>query len=227
MTDIVLASDLTISRGGRTLVSGLTLGLSAGSVTALTGPNGSGKTTLARCLGLYDLDFNGTVRVDDRATQTISARELRALHQGTIVIQPQELMLEPSWSALRNLTYAAWALGLPRRCRKRTAHEVLERVGASHLANTTVERLSGGEQARIAIARLLLSPDPRLMILDEPTASGDRALRDLVSDVIRSTVGRGAAVLLISHDQALRSLTDVEIPVGADASGAADRTHRS
>lgn len=211
MTDLLTAKKLTITRGGRTLLKDLELTLPAGSVTALTGPNGSGKTTLARCLGLYDLDFSGTVSIDGLSSSTMRPRHLRQLHRHKVAIQFQDLMLEPSWSAGKNLRYAAWALALPWRERKTAVSRALDAVGALHLSGTTVDRLSGGEQARVALARALLTPAPSLLILDEPTASADTLLNEVASSVLRAAADRGAAALVVSHDPQLVQAADREV----------------
>lgn len=118
MTDTLTATGLTISRAGRLLIDGLDLSLEEGTVTALTGPNGSGKTTMAWCLGLHDLDFTGTLTIDGVASSQMSPRDIRRAHRTTIALQPQDLLLEESWTLIATLRHAAWALGLPRRQRE-------------------------------------------------------------------------------------------------------------
>lgn len=117
MTDTLTATGLTISRAGRLLIDGLDLSLEEGTVTALTGPNGSGKTTMAWCLGLHDLDFTGTLTIDGVASSQMSPRDIRRARRTTIALQPQDLLLEESWTLIATLRHAAWALGLPRRQR--------------------------------------------------------------------------------------------------------------
>lgn len=128
MADTLTATNLTISRGGRLLVDGLDLSLKEGTVTALTGPNGSGKTTTAWCLGLHDLDFTGTVTIDGRPSGEMSPRDIRLTHRTTIALQPQDLLLEDSWTPVTTLRHAAWALGLPRRQRAARIADALSTV---------------------------------------------------------------------------------------------------
>ena len=195
MADTLTATGLTITRGGRLLVDGLDLTLAGGTVTALTGPNGCGKTTTAWCLGLYDLDFTGTVTFNGLPSSQMSQRDVRRAHRTTIVLQPQDLLLEDSWTVARTLRHAAWALGLPRHQRRERAADVL--------ARTRTGLLSGGERMRVALARTLLMAGPRLVVLDEPTAGADEELTEMVTGFLEEWVSSGAAVLVATHDPGL------------------------
>ncbi|WP_158247696.1 ATP-binding cassette domain-containing protein [Actinomyces qiguomingii] len=208
MTDTLTAEGLTIARGGRLLIDSLDLSLAEGSITALTGPNGSGKTTAAWCLGLYDLDFMGTVAIDGVASTHMSPRDIRRAHRTRIILQPQNLLLEDSWTVDATLRHAAWALGLPRRQRKPRASEALDRVGITQIAGSRTGLLSGGERMRVALARTLLMEEPRLVILDEPTAGADDELTSLVTDAMEEWNDASAAVLVATHDPGIIKRAD-------------------
>ena len=207
MADTLTATDLTISRGGRLLVDGLDLSLKEGTVTALTGPNGSGKTTTAWCLGLHDLDFTGTVTIDGRPSSRMSPRDIRLAHRTTIALQPQDLLLEDSWTPIATLRHAAWALGLPRR---------LGAARLTTLSRTRTGLLSGGERMRVALARTLLMEHPRLVILDEPTAGADEELATVVIGAMDAWARTSAAILVVTHDPRLveRAENQLELSTG-------------
>lgn len=224
MADTLTATGLTITRGGRLLVDGLDLTLAGGTVTALTGPNGCGKTTTAWCLGLYDLDFTGTVTFNGLPSSQMSQRDVRRAHRTTIVLQPQDLLLEDSWTVARTLHHAAWALGLPRRQRRERAADVLARTRISHLARTRTGLLSGGERMRVALARTLLMASPRLVVLDEPTAGADEELTEMVTGFLEEWTGTGAAVLVATHDPGLVERAEEHISLLTGTGEEAERT---
>ncbi|MDO4899131.1 ATP-binding cassette domain-containing protein [Actinomyces sp.] len=211
MADTLTVEGLTIARGGRILIDSLDLSLTEGSITALTGPNGSGKTTAAWCLGLYDLDFTGTVAIDGVASTHMRPRDIRRSHRTTIVLQPQRLLLEDSWTVDATLRHAAWALGIPRRQRKPRASEALARAEITHLVSHRAGLLSGGERMRVALARTLLMDNPRLVILDEPTAGADEELTSLVINAIDAWSNASAAILVATHDAGIIKRADQRV----------------
>lgn len=211
-----LALALGVVRGGRTLVDGLDLALPQGTITALTGPNGSGKSTLAWCLGLYDLDFTGTVALNGADAGAMSPHDIRRAHRSSIVLQPQDLLLEDSWTVEAVVRHAAWALALPRRERGTRAGQALATVGITHLARTRTGLLSGGERMRVALARTLLVPAPDLVILDEPTAGADDELALLLDSLLDRWVALSAAVLVATHDPGLIERADREVGLAPD-----------
>ncbi|QPL04627.1 MULTISPECIES: ATP-binding cassette domain-containing protein [Actinomyces] len=218
MTDALTATGLTIARGGRTLVEDLDLSLPRGAVTALTGPNGSGKSTTAWCLSLHDRDCSGVITVDGVPAREMSARSLRSLHRRTIALQPQDLLLEDSWSVARNLWHAAWSLALPWRQRTGLVTEVMARTGVTAFARRRVASLSGGERMRVALARTRLMREPALVVLDEPTAGSDESLGALVMDLMEEWTKAGAGVLVVTHDQRLVERADDVIRLGDEPS---------
>ncbi|BDA65300.1 ATP-binding cassette domain-containing protein [Actinomyces capricornis] len=227
MTDTLTATGLTISRGGRLLVDGLDLSLKEGTVTALIGPNGSGKTTTAWCLGLYDLDFNGMVTIDGRPSSQMSPRDIRRAHRTTIALQPQDLLLEDSWTPTATLRHAAWALGLPRRQRGARITDALAATGLTRLSRTRTGLLSGGERMRVALARTLLIEHPRLVILDEPTAGADEELAAVVIEALNKWTRASAAILVVTHDPRLVERAESRVALGTGeqvhATGARER----
>lgn len=211
MTNVLTASQITITRGHHRLISGLDLSLPSGSVTTLTGPNGSGKSTLAWCLGLYDERFTGNVTLLGRKHVDLRPRSIRALHRDSVALQTQDLLYEESWKVSDLLRHAAWALKIPRSTRESRIAEALERCDASSLLNTRVEHLSGGEQQRVALAKTLLIARPRLIILDEPTAGADANLTALVLECINEWTDHGTSVLAVSHDEKVVTRSDQRI----------------
>ena len=164
-----------------------------GQVVAVVGPNGAGKTSLLRALaGL--LPSTGTVEL---AGRDVSALPLHARGIGWV---PQSPSLFAHLSARDNAGYALRARGMSRRAARTAADEWLRRLGIGHLGDSRPGALSGGQVARVALARALAA-DPALVLLDEPLAALDAATKDDVRRLLRSTLAGGRApVLVVTHD---------------------------
>ena len=181
----------------------------AGECLALVGPSGAGKSTLLRSLyGNYRPDGGRLlVRHEGEAIDLMTAepRFVLALRRRTIGHVSQFLRVIPRVPTLDVVAEPAIALGEEPDSARRRAAALLERLniapGLHALAPAT---FSGGEQQRVNVARGFLVDYP-VLLLDEPTASLDNANRDIVVDLILEARARGAAVVGIFHDEAVRS----------------------
>ena len=171
----------------------VTFRVAPGEVLAVVGPNGAGKTTLLRALaGVQEAD--GTAILDGRDLMRLPAQD-RAV--GWL---PQQGTLFPHLSVLGNAAYGLRARGIGRRTARARASAVLAALGIPDLAERRPGELSGGQAQRAALARAL-AVEPSLVLLDEPLASLDVAVRHEVRAVLQSALrGSGAATLLVTHD---------------------------
>jgi ABC-type cobalamin/Fe3+-siderophores transport system ATPase subunit len=180
---------LAIARGGRVVASGIDLRVPAGEVTALVGPSGAGKSSLLRCLVRLDEPASGRVLVDGRDASELDPCTLRR-RVGLVTQAP--VMLPGDVRA--NLAY-----GL------RSPAPLAEALAATGLGDDFLDReareLSGGEAARVAVARALVR-EPEALLLDEPTAALDAAAAAPIEQLVRDLAGRGLAVLIVTHDEA-------------------------
>jgi iron complex transport system ATP-binding protein len=182
--------------GGRTVLDGAGVQARAGEVVGVIGPNGAGKTTLLRAaLGLQAMDA-GQARLGGRPVGDLSDAG-RARLAGYL---PQERKVAWNLSALSLASLGA--PGQPPARARETAREMLDRVGLLDLADRGALDMSGGERARVLLARLLATRAP-LLAADEPAAGLDPDAQLLVLDILRGEARRGAAVVLTLHDLTL------------------------
>lgn len=189
----VTLTDLTVTfrRGAVRALDDLTAALPAGMV-GLLGPNGAGKTTLMRVLAGVLPPSSGAASVGG---SDLTTKDGRKQVQGSLGYLPQELGLYPDLSARQFLDYLAILKGLTDRgARRRRINEVLELVALDGVAGRKLKGYSGGMKRRVGIAQALLS-DPRLLIVDEPTAGLDPEERLRFRNLLATTAGSRTVVL--------------------------------
>jgi iron complex transport system ATP-binding protein len=185
--------DASVVLGPRQALVGVSLKVMAGEVVGVVGANGSGKTTLLRsALGLARLSGGGA-RLG--GTSVAELDELR--RAGLAAYLPQERRAAWNMPAWRVAALGAPFAG-PSNAKER-AMAALTEVGLADLAERGVRDMSGGERARVLIARLLTTQAP-LLVADEPAAGLDPDAALMVMDILAARARSGAAVLLTAHD---------------------------
>jgi len=167
---------------------------------AIVGPNGSGKTSILRALaGLVPLS-GGRVVLDEEVLEDPSQQIRVPPERRSVGVVFQEYLLFPHMTALENVAFGLRCRGMARGKARDRAREWLERLGlASHLA-ARPRALSGGQAQRVALARALAT-DPRLLLLDEPTAALDAGAKvELRREIRRHLATFSGARLLVTHD---------------------------
>jgi ABC-type polar amino acid transport system ATPase subunit len=200
---VLAVESIEISRGGRSVVRGISFSADRGELVALMGPSGAGKTTVLRAIaGLEGID-RGRIVVGDvviAAGQHVPGVTLRALHQQVgFVFQFHHLFA--NMDALGNVTLA------PVHVQKRSpleaarrARELLTSLGVADRESALPHQLSGGEAQRVAIARAL-AVDPPLLLMDEPTASLDQARRGELAATLIALATAGRTIVIATHDE--------------------------
>jgi iron complex transport system ATP-binding protein len=195
-----------VAYGERVVLAGVDLAVDAGKVIGLVGPNGCGKTTLLRAVTRVVPMLSGRISLDGADVRSLSARDLAR----AIAVVPQGVSLPLGYTAaevvLMGRTPHLGFLEQEGPGDYQRACEALSRVGAVHLFDRRVDELSGGERQNVVIARAL-AQEPRVLLLDEPTASLDIGHQMSVGHLMRRLAREGGlAVLATLHDLTLASL---------------------
>jgi len=184
--------DVTYRRGGRVILSALTVELKEG-MTALVGPSGAGKSTLLRLLNRLADPDSGAIHYRGRDVREYDVLELRR----EVALVPQLPALLPC-SVAENVSYGPGLCDRPCNVDAALALAGLNRAFAERGAH----QLSVGEQQRVMLARAL-ALEPAVLLLDEPTAALDERSRDAVERTLLDLHARvSAALIVVTHDQA-------------------------
>ena len=189
---------------------GLDLLVREKELMAIVGASGSGKTTLLNILGGLDTPTAGKVQVGNRDLVNISARELGKYRRKDVgfVWQQTGRNLIPYLTAFQNVELPLTLLGWSPGKRKQKAAEMLEAVGLSSRMNHRPERLSGGEQQRVAIA-VALAHDPPLLLADEPTGELDSHSAANILEIFHAlNEAYGVTIIIVTHDNSITGKVD-------------------
>ncbi len=183
------------SFGGKTVVREVAFRVEEGQILCLLGPSGCGKTTLLRIVaGLEEAD-SGYVGLDGRRLDDVP------VHQRGFGLMFQDFALFPHKDVSANVAFGLRMQAQTRQQVEARVAEMLDLVGLAGYEGRRVYDLSGGEQQRVALARSL-APGPRLLMLDEPLGSLDRALREGLMNELRVILKRvGVTSIYVTHDQ--------------------------
>jgi len=192
MGELVL-ENVGVTLGGQSIVEGIGATLMPGRLHVLIGPNGAGKTTLLKTMAALIRADNGTVSLDGEDV----ARMSYARRAGEIAYLPQDRSI--AWDMSGVEIAALGAPHLPAKLARQKAFAELGALGLQEMADRGVFSLSGGQRARVLLARVLVSP-ARVLLLDEPLTALDPAWQRHVLTRLKQRASDGATVVLSLHD---------------------------
>nr|WP_283251175.1 heme ABC transporter ATP-binding protein [Rhabdothermincola salaria] len=197
---MVVARSLRVDLGGTTILHDASLDVRAGELVALVGPNGAGKSTLLGALAGDVAVVGGVVELDGRAISAMPPGELA--RRRAVLLQQVAVAFPFRVVDVVRMGRAPWA-GLGDDDRDdAVVRAALATTDTSHLAARTFPTLSGGERARVALARVL-AQQAQLVLLDEPTAALDLHHQELVLETARQRADAGDGVVVVLHDLGL------------------------
>jgi putative ABC transport system ATP-binding protein len=208
---VIDVDKVTVAYGDLVAVADVSFTVPPGFVLAVSGPSGAGKSSLLWAIAGAIRARSGQVEVDGL---TIGDRPAAAAHG--VVLIPQGNGLARVLTARENLSLPLLAQRTDPEAVDRQVEQALADVGLQDSGDHLVEELSGGEQQRVAVARGL-AQQGRVILADESTSELDGTNRERVLDLLRREAGRGAAVIVATHDP--------NVAAGADGHATMDEGH--
>lgn len=193
------ASDLTVVRGGRPILRGVSLAAVGGEVLAIVGPNGAGKSTLLRALAGELTPTSGEVRLGGQPITRWRARDAARVR----AVLPQHASLSFPFRVEEVVRLGRLPHATCPEVDARVCADALAEVGLAGIGGRRYDTLSGGERQRVQLARVLAQlegPGPRALLLDEPTSALDLAAAWRVLTLARRRAAAGVAVVVVIHD---------------------------
>ncbi len=194
--------------GERVVFQNLSAGIRRGETVALLGRSGSGKSTLLNLIAGIDLPTAGEVLLDGTNLTRLSEHERTLFRRRHIGLVFQSFNLIPTLTVIENLLLPLELTGRTGKSARASARELLGRVGLADRGKTYPDRLSGGEQQRVAVARAVVH-DPVLLLADEPTGSLDAETGMRVLELLVELVRKERrTMVIVTHSDAVARATD-------------------
>jgi len=197
---VIRAEDVTVELDGVTVLDDVSLEVVPGEVLVLVGPNGAGKSTLLGVLSGERNPVRGSVTVDGRAIGSIPSDELARLR--SVLTQDNTVSFPFRVSEVVAMGRSPWARQIEGRSDVAQVIAAMDAADVRHLATRRFTALSGGERARVSLARVL-AQQAETVFLDEPTASLDLRHQEEVMRIARRLASEGRAVVVVLHDLSL------------------------
>jgi iron complex transport system ATP-binding protein len=216
---LVGARSLDVHLGGRPILRDVSVDVGAGELVALVGPNGAGKSTLLGVLAGDVAAAEGSVELDGLPIAAWGPGELA--RRRAVLLQQLAVAFPFRVVDVVRMGRAPWAGSATDDIDDEVVRQALATTDTSHLASRTFPTLSGGERARVALARVL-AQQAQLLLLDEPTAALDLHHQELVLETARRRADAGDGVVVVLHDLGLAAAHADRVVVVAEGRVVAD-----
>lgn len=197
--EIIRINGLTKTFNNRKIIDNMDFTVFEGEMIAITGKSGAGKTTLLNVIGLIENFDEGNYWFYDQLNIKPNSKEATLSIRNHISYLFQNFALIDDESILNNLLIGLEFKNLNKKEKIEEINTVLQRVNIQHELHTKVSSLSGGEQQRVAIARLILKQG-QLILADEPTGSLDEENREVVLSLLKELNNEGKTIIIVTHD---------------------------
>lgn len=192
---------------GREIISNLSFEIQRGEMVALTGKSGTGKSTVLNMIGLLEPIDSGSVSLFGAAAPKVKSKRAEILLRHRLGYLFQNYALIDGETADYNLKVAQTYAGVPRKKQLNHRIDSLRRTGLEGFGGRRVYELSGGEQQRLSLARLMLKPC-ELVLADEPTGSLDAENRDHILEILHGMRNDGKTIIIVTHDSTVAATCD-------------------
>ena len=205
MSNLIAFNDLTIALANKPVLNIAELNIPKQQCTLLTGRNGSGKTTLLKIIsGLLQPD---TIQVSYQGLELTWAQAKPLIQRDVIYMHQQPYLFDST--VMNNIAYGLKRRGDGKHKVRQQVLEALDWAQLSHLAHRNALQLSGGEKQRVALSRARVL-SPRLLLLDEPTASMDIDAKEQTTELLKRLKDEGVTLVVSSHEaHVIHHLADI------------------
>jgi putative ABC transport system ATP-binding protein len=203
----LIAKNIYKSFKKKPVLNDISLEISSGEIVCLRGKSGSGKTTLLNILGLLESPDSGNIFIDHKKVDTASKKQKTLLYRNLFGFLFQNYGLIDEWTVSKNLDFGLEYSKLSKNEKLKLKHTALKSVGLSDRISSPVYELSGGEQQRVALARLMLKK-PKIILCDEPSAALDDENTKIVINALIDFAKSGGIVVISTHDKAVSDRCD-------------------
>ncbi len=193
----VSVKNLSFSYGNNPCLSDISLDIEKGDFIALVGPNGAGKSTLLKCIAGNYRSYEGEINFFSKSIKDYSILELSRIR--SVMEQNTEVSFEYLVHDVILMGRSCIENKLPLQEEEKFIEECLEKADIQELRYRKISALSGGEKARVALARVLAQDCP-VVLLDEPTASLDIKHQESTMRIAKNLTEKGYAVVVVLHD---------------------------
>lgn len=208
-----LTKDFIEGENTRAILKNAHATIAEGEFIAIRGRSGSGKSTLLNLLAGLDTPTSGEIYIGETCFTRLSPRDrtlFRRDHMGFVF---QFFNLIPTLTVLENVMLPAELAGRATQTIQTRALNLLENVGLAHRRATYPDKLSGGEQQRVAVARAL-AQDPRLVLADEPTGNLDEDTGNIIMNLLESlTRQAGKTLIMVTHSHTIAARADRRLTI--------------
>ena len=194
---LIELNSVGLALDGRAILKNVSLQVFPGEVLALVGPNGAGKSSLLSVMSGDEQATTGRALLQGRDVSKYRVDE--AARQRSVLMQSNEVSFPFTVAEIVEMGRAPWARTTSLADDNKAIAEALEKADVEHLVERRFNQLSGGERARVSLARVLAQRTP-VVLLDEPTAALDLKHQESVMKTVREIAGQGRAVVVVVHD---------------------------
>lgn len=191
--------NVTKQYGDHVVLDEISLTVNKGEMVAITGPSGSGKTTLLNIIGMLENQDRGTVKLFGENRPRVHSRKAQRILRNRLSYLFQNFALIENATVDENLDIPLIYSKKTRKEKQESKMAALQKVGLDISFKQKVHELSGGEQQRVAIARILLKPC-ELILADEPTGSLDNDNRNEIMEILKYLNQENKTIIIVTHD---------------------------
>ncbi|MGL4850542.1 MAG: putative bacteriocin export ABC transporter [Clostridium sp.] len=202
--EIIKLDKISKKYGEREVLKDFSAKIESGEMVGIIGGSGSGKSTILNIIGLLEEYDSGELNIDGVKNIKINSKTAQKMLRETIGYLFQNFALVETENVYKNLELVLNYRGNNKNTKKEKIKVALEKVGLGGYENKKIFELSGGEQQRVALARLMLK-ECKIILADEPTGSLDRKNQELVMELLEDLNKNGKTIIIVTHDERVSS----------------------